>query len=61
MKNIKITLHLKVTDEYYEEESLELKNDIESGCMQREFKEGSDGGVKEIKATFEILKDDGKF
>lgn len=58
MKTVKISLTMRVTDEFYESELKQLKNDILSGKHQRELMEDEfkKEGLKDVKATFELLK-----
>jgi len=54
MKTVKITMILRVTDEFYEDEILVTKSDILSGKFQREMKVPNK--VLDSKVTFELLK-----
>ena len=56
MKTFKITTIFKVTDEYYNDEVLELKNDILTSQYQKMFKSDKKKGLITVKATFEDLK-----
>ncbi len=59
MKTIKVSFIARITDELYENEFVEMKNDILSGKYQREIKDCTDRrkrGMKDIKVTFEIIK-----
>lgn len=56
MKTVKLTLIMKVTDEYYAKELLDEKKEIDSGKWQKELMEGDKRGIKDIKMTFEIIK-----
>ena len=56
MRKVKITTVLTVTEGFYQEEIVDMKNDILSGKMQRELQdEGKRKGVKKVKVTFEEI------
>ena len=57
MKTIKFTTQLTVTNDFYEKELKDLKNDVLSGKFQRQMVEhGKNKGVKKAKATFEEIR-----
>ena len=56
MKTYRIITIFKVTDEFFEKEVKELKNDILSGKYQRDFKGYRKEGMLSLKAIFEELK-----
>jgi len=57
MKKIRLTMEMTVTDEFFEAELKDLKNDVLSGKYQREImNDAKDKGVKKVKAVFEELK-----
>jgi hypothetical protein len=56
MKTVQLFMELTVTDEYFENEMMSVKNGILSGKLQREIKQDSKDGVKKCKATFIELK-----
>lgn len=57
MRTVKITMTVRCTEDHYQTKMVEIKNDILSGKMQREFfADYKDDGVQEIKATFEEIK-----
>lgn len=55
MRKVKITLTLSISEKVYQEEMMEVKNDILSGKYQREIMKDTEG-VEKVKATFEELK-----
>ena len=58
-KTFMITIKMRVSDDFFENEGKKLKNEILSGEFQRDFID-SDNHKKErvlsCKATFEVLK-----
>ena len=54
MKTFRITYTATVTDDFFKDEGVEIKNEILSGKMQREMK--SSEGVKKVVITFEEIK-----
>ena len=57
MKKFKVTMTMTVSDEYFENEVMEMKNAIFSGKMQREIvDESKNGSITKCIATFEELK-----
>lgn len=56
MRTVKITMTIRCTEDHYQDTLVEIKNDILSGKMQREFFTDYKGdGVQKIIATFEEL------
>jgi hypothetical protein len=58
MKEVKLTMIMKVSDEYYEKELKELKDEILSGEHQREMMKDAkkfNKGIITYKATFEVI------
>jgi|TARA_R110000787_G_scaffold40193_5_gene100189 ketol-acid reductoisomerase len=58
MKEVKLTMIMKVSDEYYEEELKKLKDEILSGEHQRDMMKDAkrfNKGMKAYKATFEVI------
>jgi len=53
MKNIKITIEMTVTDEFFNEELVNMKENIQQA--EKEFIEDSDGGMTQCNLTFEEL------
>ena len=50
-------MEMTVTDEFFESELKDLKNDVLSGKYQREMmNDAKEKGVKKVKATYEELK-----
>lgn len=48
---------MTVTDDFFEAELIDLKNDILSGKYQREImNDAKDKGVKNVKALYEEIK-----
>jgi hypothetical protein len=63
MRKVKITTTMIVTDKFFEDEIIEMKNDILSGKFKRELVNSSgyskdEKGIKKISVTFEEI--DGK-
>lgn len=57
MRKIRLTMEMTVTDEFFEAELKDLKNDVLSGKYQREMMDGDKyKGVKKVKAIYEELK-----
>ena len=57
MKKFKVTMTMTVSDEYFENEVMEMKNSIFSGKMQREIiEESKKGSITKCIATFEEIK-----
>ena len=57
MKKFKVTMTMTVSDEYFENEVMEMKNAIFSGKMQREIiDESKNGSITKCVATFEEIK-----
>lgn len=60
MKTVRITYQFTMTDELYEEEFAELKDEILCGKNQKDLKDSTASyrrGMIKIKATFELIKD----
>tara|TARA_R110000822_G_C15047177_1_gene465995 strand:- start:84 stop:269 length:186 start_codon:yes stop_codon:yes gene_type:complete len=58
MKEVKLTMRMKVSDEYYEEELKKLKDEILSGEHQRDMMKDAKKfteGMITYKATFEVI------
>ena len=56
MKKIRVTITIDVSDELYEKEILEMKNDILSGKMQRDMiNDPTNKGITKCTATFEDI------
>jgi hypothetical protein len=53
MKTYEIKFTVKCTDEFYNDEAIELKNQILSGEFQRTLKSE---GINSVKATFTDIK-----
>jgi hypothetical protein len=63
MRKVKITTTMIVTDKFFEDEIIGMKNDILSGKFKRELVDSSgyskdEKGIKKISVTFEEI--DGK-
>ena len=57
MKEVKLTIHAFVTEEFFKEEVLDIMSKIENGYVQKSIIKDADGGIKEIDMKFEILHD----
>lgn len=57
MKTVTMTVKFRVSDEFYQEEMLEMKNDIQSGKFQRDMMDNTskrEKGLKWVKADFKV-------
>jgi hypothetical protein len=55
MKEITITIKVRSTDEYYDSHIKPSIEEIKSGKLQREMKEGSMGGITKVTATQQVI------